>query len=374
MWATIHGMKPVNAIRLAAATAVLFVGCLGEEPGGQGPGSGGTTASGGSTATGGAPGSGGALGTGGASASGGAPGTGGAASGGAPGSGGANSGGSVGAGGRGGAASGGSPATGGASGAAGGTAGAAGGGGRGGANGTGGVGGGAGMAGGYQPCQSNPCKVLPLGDSITFGVGDEPNGGYRGPLFATAVAAGQKLTFTGSVQNGPTMVSGQTFPRRNEGHNGWGISRVTPYSGNNAGITTLIPNPAFSSGSGGVPEIILLHIGTNDATNFTAAQMQSDLKGVLDKIFAGAPNALVVLARIIPIGYDVNNANVRTYNQALPGIVQESASAGKHIQLVDMNTGFTAGMFASDNIHPNTAGYKLMAERWYAAIGPLLPK
>jgi lysophospholipase L1-like esterase len=193
-------------------------------------------------------------------------------------------------------------------------------------------------------------------------------------LFAAAVAAGQKLTFTGSMSNGPTMVSGQTFPRRHEGHSGWGIARVTPFSGNSAGIATLIPNPAFSSASGGVPEIILLHIGTNDATNFTAAQMQTDLRGVLDKIFAGAPNALVVLARIIPIGYDVNNAVVRTYNQALPGIVQDVAATGKHIQLVDMNMGFSASMFASDNIHPNTSGYKLMAERWHAAIGPLLPK
>ena len=369
-------MEPLKRIRLVTAIAVVsLAGCLGEDPGGQGPGSGGA-------ATGGVSASGGSLGTGGISASGGSPGTGGTASGGTPGSGGSSSGGSGGVNASGGSASGGNTVVGGTSGTAGGgRAGGAGGGGRGGITGgggaasSGGMGGGmGGTSGGYQPCQSNPCKILPLGDSITFGVGDEPNGGYRGPLFATAVAAGQKITFTGSLQNGPTMVSGQTFSRRNEGHNGWGIARVTPFSGNSAGIATVIPSPAFASGSGGTPEIILLHIGTNDATNFTAAQMQSDLRTLLDKIFAGAPNALVVLARIIPIGYDVNNAVVRAYNQALPGIVQESAAAGKHIQLVDMNTGFGAGMFVSDNLHPNTNGYKLMAERWYAAIGPLLPK
>jgi lysophospholipase L1-like esterase len=369
-------MEPLKPILLAAVAAVVLVGCLGEDPDGQGPGTGGRAATGGASASGGTP------GTGGASSSGGAPGTGGvSASGGAPGTGGAINGGSGGSNGSGGrSASGGSTVVGGTSGAAGGANGGnggnvgstGGGGGRGGATGSGGIGGMSGMSGGYQPCQSNPCKILPLGDSITFGVGDEPNGGYRGPLFAAAVAAGQKITFTGSLSNGPTTVSGQTFPRRNEGHNGWGIARVTPFSGNSAGIATLIPNPAFGANSGGTPEIILLHIGTNDATNFTAAQMQSDLKTLLDKIFAGAPNALVVLARIIPIGYDVNNAVVRTYNQALPGIVQESAAAGKHIVLVDMNTGFAG--FVSDNLHPNTSGYKLMADRWHAAIGPLLPK
>jgi lysophospholipase L1-like esterase len=227
----------------------------------------------------------------------------------------------------------------------------------------------------YQACRSNPCKILPLGDSITFGVDDEANGGYRGPLFADIVAAGQKITFTGSITNGPTTVSGQPFPQRNEGHSGWGIAEVTPFSGGNAGIATLIPNPALSASGGGTPDIILLHIGTNDATSFPAAQMETDLQGLLDKLFTSAPNALVVLAQIIPLGYDPTNAVIRAYNQALPGIVQARTAAGKHILLVDMNTGFSVTtMYGADKIHPNTAGYKVMADRWYAGIAALLPR
>jgi lysophospholipase L1-like esterase len=30
-------------------------------------------------------------------------------------------------------------------------------------------------------------------------------------------------------------------------------------------------------------------------------------------------------------------------------------------------------MLGSDSIHPNTTGYKFMADHWYTAIGPLLP-
>jgi len=239
----------------------------------------------------------------------------------------------------------------------------------------------AGMAGSggdsaYHPCPTDgsPCKVLPLGDSITFGVNDEGNGGYRGPLFASAVAAGKKLTFTGSLSNGPTTVSGQMFPRRNEGHSGWGISEVTPYSGGNAGIATVVPTPAFSAGSGGTPNIILLHIGTNDATNFSAAQMTSDLSGFLDKIIANAPNAYLVVAQIIPLGYGTNDT-IKTYNQSIPGLVQQRVNAGKHVKLIDMFTGFTpATMLGSDNIHPNSTGYKFMADHWYSVIGPLLPQ
>ena len=238
-----------------------------------------------------------------------------------------------------------------------------------------GAGGGTGGAT-YQPCPSDgtPCKILPFGDSITYGVNDEGNGGYRGPLFASAVAAQHKLTFTGSLSNGPSTVSGQTFPKNNEGHSGWGISEVTPYSGGNAGIATVIPSPAFSSGSGGVPNIILLHIGTNDSGSFTATQMTSDLTGLIDKIIANAPNALLVVAQIIPLGYGTNDV-IKAYNQAIPGVVQQRAAAGKHIALVDMYTGFnTSTMLGSDNIHPSTTGYKFMADHWYSAIGSLLPK
>jgi hypothetical protein len=156
--------------------------------------------------------------------------------------------------------------------------GGAGGGGRGGQpGGTGGagVGGSGGGSNAYNPCPTSgaACKVLPFGDSITYGVNDEGDAGYRGPLFATVVAAGQKITFTGSLSDRPTTVSGQPFPMHNEGHGGWGISEVNPNSGGNAGIATVIPTPAFSGSSGGTPDIILLHIGTNDQGN---AQLDLD--------------------------------------------------------------------------------------------------
>ena len=324
----------------------------------------------GGTGTGGA--TGGAIGSGG-SGSGGVTGNGGSGSGGASGKGGAGSGGVAGSAGTG---------TGGTAGkgALGGSGGAAGAGGRGGAGGTAGGGGGGstgtGGAASYNPCSTggSPCKILPFGDSITFGVNDEGNAGYRGPLFASAVAAAQKITFTGSLSNGPSTVSGQNFPKNNEGHSGWGISEVTTYSNGNAGIATVIPSPALNSGSGGVPNIILLHIGTNDSGAFSATQMTSDLSGLLDKIIANAPDALVVVAQIIPLGYGTNTV-IKAYNQAIPGLVQQRAAAGKHVALVDMYTGFnTSTMLGSDSIHPNSTGYKFMADHWYSVIGSLLPK
>ena len=48
------------------------------------------------------------------------------------------------------------------------------------------------------------------------------------------------------------------------------------------------------------------------------------------------------------------------------------ASMGKHVTMVDLNTGFqTSTMLSSDGIHPNQTGYNWMGDTWYAAIGSL---
>jgi hypothetical protein len=226
----------------------------------------------------------------------------------------------------------------------------------------------------YNPCPTSggPCKVLPFGDSITMGVGDESNAGYRAPLFALAVAARQKMTFTGSQSNGPTTVSGQPFPQNHEGHSGWTIDPGYGSWGA-GGISSLVPTPAFTT----LPDIVLLMIGTNDVyASSGQSTMTNRLAALLDKILSTAPDALLVVAKITPLttggGYrDI----IKTYNDAIPGLVQTRAAAGKHIVVVDMNSNFnTQTMLNSDGIHPNTNGYKFMANQWYAAIGSLLPK
>jgi len=249
--------------------------------------------------------------------------------------------------------------------------GTAGGGGRGGAGGSGGgagSGGGTGGSSAYNPCPTNgtACVILPLGDSITHGYASTDDAGYRSPLFKLIVAASQKVTFTGSLTNGPTQVSGQTFPRSHEGHDGWTIDPGYSTYGN-GGISALIPSPALN----GKPHIILLHIGTNDTGFMDAANMSTRLEALLDKIAGAAPSSLIVLAQIAPLGY--TSSPLTTYNSRIPGIVQSHAAKGQHIVGVDMSK-MPLSDIGSDNVHPNDTGYGYMANIWYAAIKDLLPK
>src|SRR5450631_477110 len=328
--------------------------------------------------------SGGAIGSGGATASGG-NGSGGAASGGngGNGSGGAASGGNGGKG-SGGAASGGSggkgpggaPGTGGTNGTGGatGTGGAGGGaaGGRGGgAGGSGGEGGGS----NYMPCPTTAgtaCSVLPLGDSITEGCCTAPEGGYRIELFRQAVTNTKNLTFVGSLMNGPTtLVAGRTFPMRHEGHGGYTIS-----GGGNGGIAGTITDTAISTYH---PNIVLLMIGTNDLNdNIDVTNAPSRLGKLIDEIITDAPSALVVVSTIIPISAPNGDQRTQTYNAALPALVNARASAGKHVVLVDNYAAFAKDpnyqtTLKADGLHPNTAGYVVLGQAFYGAIGALLP-
>jgi lysophospholipase L1-like esterase len=327
-------------------------------------GSAGTSAGGtsGGAGTGGDAGAGGAAGGGGAAGStGGRGGTGG----GAAGTGGANGG------------------RGGSTGGAGGTGGAAGQGGAAGRGGTGGTGGtvtDGGVdrvdtgsdGGGFNPCPATGnCIIMPLGDSITDGVGSS-GGGYRVPLFSTTVTNMQAITFVGRNTNGPTTVAGRTFPRNHEGYSGYTIDP----GGGRSGISPLVDG-AISMFH---PHIVLLMIGTNDVNiSLDLANAPTRLGALLDRITTDAPNALLVVARLTPTTNDTTNGRVRTYNNAIPGVVQSRVTAGKHIVLVDMYAAFTANMnyktaLMNDELHPNDAGYMVMAQTWYAAIGSYLPR
>jgi lysophospholipase L1-like esterase len=219
-----------------------------------------------------------------------------------------------------------------------------------------GEGGAAGMAGEYAPCPatSEVCFILPLGDSITVGLGY--SGGYRVELFRRALADGKSIDFTGSQSNGPTTVEGEPFPSNHEGHSGWKIDQ----------LRSRIPMPALDE----EPHIILLMIGTNDvAQNDDLANAPERLASLIDLLAMNAPEALIVVATLTPLSF--GSGGVQSYNAAIPDVVEAAAAMGMHVLLVDMFTGFPASELG-DGVHPNQQGYERMAGVWYEAIAPML--
>jgi lysophospholipase L1-like esterase len=269
-----------------------------------------------------------------------------------------------------------SAGSGGASAGAGGSAAGAGGsggtGGAAGAGGSGGSGGSGGMAP-YNPCPTNgnPCRVMPLGDSITWGAGSTNTQSYRKDLFHLSLMNNKKLTFVGSAADGPDMVDNVPFPKHHEGHSGWTIDDGMMRSGLYPQMQMWLTNTP--------PDIVTLMIGTNDVDiKLDLPNAGKRLGLLLDRISMYAPMALIVVAQIVPTKLDDENTRVMAYNAMIPELVKTRADQGKHVTSVDMYGAFTKNAnyqadYMTDNLHPKDAGYAVMAGVWYDKIGSLLP-
>ncbi|MEO6089704.1 MAG: ricin-type beta-trefoil lectin domain protein [Umezawaea sp.] len=191
-------------------------------------------------------------------------------------------------------------------------------------------------------------RVMPLGDSITEGT--QVPGGSRIGLWQRFAGAGYRVDFVGSQFNGPASLGDHDH----EGHPGWRIDQI------DANIVGWLGNTN--------PHTVLLHIGTNDVLqNSNVAGAPGRLSTLIDHITATVPSAEVFVATIIPLANSGQESAVRTFNAAIPGIVQGKVNAGKRVHLVDMHAALTAADLI-DGIHPTATGYDKMAATWYSAL------
>jgi lysophospholipase L1-like esterase len=194
-------------------------------------------------------------------------------------------------------------------------------------------------------------RILPLGDSITWGIGTSDNSSYRAELYKQITNGGHNLDFVGSQR------SGNLPDPDNEGHSGWRIDQIQ-------GI-------ANCTLAGYRPNIVTLHIGTNDmGQNYDPAGAPARLGALIDQILAAAPDTTVLVANLILSTDSATGARVKTFNTQVPGIVSTRKNAGKHVQLVDMSALTAADM--SDTLHPNANGYAKMATAFNAGVNQVL--
>ncbi|MFO0553723.1 MAG: SGNH/GDSL hydrolase family protein [Polyangiaceae bacterium] len=204
------------------------------------------------------------------------------------------------------------------------------------------------------PCPTDgPCRIMPLGDSITDGY--NVPGGYRIKLWAELQAAGADIDFVGSLQNGPDELS----DKDHEGHSGWRIDELDAIMSDT--LTTYSP------------DIILVHIGTNDILNDADLEtVEARFVSLLDTIAATSPNAALVVAGLVPIDGEVEDEMIVEFNDLASDLVEERASEGMNISFVDMHATVTLEDLA-DGIHPNEVGYDKMAEAWLSGLSTLRP-
>jgi parallel beta-helix repeat protein len=195
-------------------------------------------------------------------------------------------------------------------------------------------------------------RIMPLGDSITEGSWSTAGtdfSGYRSPLYSLLTAAGISPTFVGSATNG-------NFAQPNhEGHGGYSIQDIfTNIDGWLAANT---------------PDVVLLHIGTNDILGDNdLANAGARLRVLIRRIASQAPNARIVVAQIAPFANATDEAQAVQYNRDIATSVTTLRNEGIKVTLVDMHTALTASVDLYDGVHPNDNGYIKMAPTWLSGI------
>jgi len=200
-------------------------------------------------------------------------------------------------------------------------------------------------------------KIMPLGDSITYDNyhdDDRPQSkrsGYRNYLWYKLRDIEYSGDFVGSRNGGGAIKP--SFDCDHEGHAGW-----TSYEISESVYRFLAMNP---------PDVILLHIGTNDWD-----RSPDGVEQILDEIDRfendNGMNIKVILARIINRNH--HSSLISDFNNNIGQMAHQRMNSGDNIKIVDMENG--AGLNyrsdLKDGTHPNDCGYEKMANVWFKAL------
>ncbi|WP_329564809.1 SGNH/GDSL hydrolase family protein [Kitasatospora sp. NBC_01266] len=210
---------------------------------------------------------------------------------------------------------------------------------------------GAALAAGAAPAaaQADPpaLRVMPLGDSITVGVGSTDSNGYRLPLWQRITGQSRfTATFVGSQRDG-------TFAQPwHEGHSGWMINDIR------ADVDGWLKDSR--------PDVVLLHIGINDLDRGADKPHAADrLADLVDRIFTDRPGTTVVLMGLIPTTGGLQDL-VEQFNQQAQDLVPTEQRHGRHLNYVDPPALTSAEFY--DRLHPDDLGYARMAKGFFDSL------
>jgi len=199
-------------------------------------------------------------------------------------------------------------------------------------------------------------KIMPLGDSITRGMGgDEPYTGYRDDLANLLSNEGVNFDFVGSQTDGDSTV----FDVDHEGHGGWRADRILD------SLDTWLDtyNPQF----------VLLHIGTNDISDKESNESTiNEIESIVDKIYNKNNDNKILLCSLIP-RKDSKDGITTELNELIKDLYYQKRDLGYKIYYVGQNEVFKANDnwatdYMIDDVHPNDTGYNVMAQVYFDVL------
>lgn len=195
-----------------------------------------------------------------------------------------------------------------------------------------------------------PLRIMPLGASVTFGIGSRTGNSYRKDLADLLVAAGQPVDFVGQFTNGD-FTNNQV-----EATPGFVIEQIAGLASN--------ATPAL------LPNLVLMDAGTNNCNQGgTVPDAGANVTAMINEVFAQSPGATVILAQLLVNKVAAQDACRVDVNRQYVALAAQMAAQGDKLVLVDMRSadGPTVSDLA-DERHPNDNGYQKMANVWFQGI------
>src|ERR1700753_666498 len=197
-----------------------------------------------------------------------------------------------------------------------------------------------------------PLRIMPLGASVTFGVGSTTGDSYRKDLLSLLTNH-----HAATVEYVGTQTSGDDFDQNEvEAFPGFVIAQLADKAATSV--------PALK------PNLVLADLGTNNCNNGgTIPDAGQNVTDIIERIYTDSPGATVVLTTLLVNAVPAQDACRQTVNPQYEQLVTRLAADGKKIVLVDMRNppAPLVGLTTKDlngTRHPNDGGYSKMAAIW----------
>jgi len=205
-------------------------------------------------------------------------------------------------------------------------------------------------------CDADPCRIMPLGNSITHA--DSSHDSYRRELWHRLEARGFDVDFVGSMSSnfggGPPT---KDFDLDHEGHWAWRADEIL--------------GEVRAWADTHLPDIVLLHIGTNDILQSqSVSSTVNDIDAIIQNLRIANPDVVILLAKIIP--HSLPNTPVNGLNNEIPGLASRKDRPESPVIVVDQHTGFNPNNDLYDGVHPDRSGEVKMATKFENALVPFL--
>lgn len=198
-----------------------------------------------------------------------------------------------------------------------------------------------------------PVRVMPLGDSITGSPGC-----WRALLWQRLQESGHlDVDFVGTR---PGDGCGFPYDGDNEGHGGFLATGIADQN--------LLPGWLSATR----PDVVMMHLGTNDVwSSRPTGTILAAYTKLVQQMRASNPRMKILVARILPMnpsGCSTCAQGVVDLDSAIPGWAAGLHTARSPITVVDQWSGFETTTDTYDGVHPNDAGNRKIADRWYPAL------